>query len=633
MKHKLYAPLMVSTLNDKTRKIYLEKLKEAGTDFVFIAPDRKFGEDNVKQYENFTESIKFFEDNGFECGAWTTTIGLCGRLSNRAKELTANFTLIRGLDKEALTDTDQFCILNDGLFNHIIKDITMCIESGAKLVMLDDDLCLSLRYGIGCACDEHMELFYKKMGERPDRKEIYKAVVSGAPNKYRTAWMECMGDSLKDFCKKLRDAVDKIDPTVRMGFCSGYTSWDEEGVDALTLTKILAGNTKPFLRLTGAPYWMCLNRFDGQNLQSIIEFVIEQTQWCAGEEIELFDENDTYPRPRHIVPAAYSEIYDLCLRFATNIGSFKYMYDYTSGPDYETGYLKAHLANKHLRDWAENNSLPNKEGIIVIDKQRKLKEITLPDEGNQEYYTKEVFRNGQRFITKNSIPVKYSGTDNTCVVFGECARYFNPQEYKKGIILDLPAAIILQEKGIDLGIVDYSQGMPWTEKFGEGEVVAIDANPGRLYRVKLSEKAKVLSLFDFEDEETPASFTVTGDNGEKYLIYAFDGNSAAKLESGVYCSYYRQKQLVEQIRAMGGNVKVMGYEYPNLYVLTSSDDRSVSVFMANINPDVIYTPEFELDDIYTKCELINADAYIKGNKLIFNTDIVPYSCVGIRLFK
>ena len=218
-------------------------------------------------------------------------------------------------------------------------------------------------------------------------------------------------------------------------------------------------------------------------------------------------------------------------------------------------------------------------------------------------------------------------------MFGECARYFNPQEYKKGIILDLPAAIILQEKGIDLGIVDYSQGMPWTEKFGEGEVVAIDANPGRLYRVKLSEKAKVLSLFDFEDEETPASFTVTGDNGEKYLIYAFDGNSAAKLESGVYCSYYRQKQLVEQIRAMGGNVKVMGYEYPNLYVLTSSDDRSVSVFMANINPDVIYTPEFELDDIYTKCELINADAYIKGNKLIFNTDIVPYSCVGIRLFK
>ena len=30
MEHKLYAPLMLSTLNQDTRKIYLEKLKKAG---------------------------------------------------------------------------------------------------------------------------------------------------------------------------------------------------------------------------------------------------------------------------------------------------------------------------------------------------------------------------------------------------------------------------------------------------------------------------------------------------------------------------------------------------------------------------------------------------------------------------
>ena len=32
MEHKLYAPLMLNTLNDETRQIYLEKMKKAGTD-------------------------------------------------------------------------------------------------------------------------------------------------------------------------------------------------------------------------------------------------------------------------------------------------------------------------------------------------------------------------------------------------------------------------------------------------------------------------------------------------------------------------------------------------------------------------------------------------------------------------
>ena len=36
-KEKLYAPLMLSTLNDETRPQYLELLKEADVDYLFIA--------------------------------------------------------------------------------------------------------------------------------------------------------------------------------------------------------------------------------------------------------------------------------------------------------------------------------------------------------------------------------------------------------------------------------------------------------------------------------------------------------------------------------------------------------------------------------------------------------------------
>ena len=33
------------------------------------------------------------------------------------------------------------------------------------------------------------------------------------------------------------------------------SSWDIDGTNAYELAKILAGNTKPLVRLIGAPYW------------------------------------------------------------------------------------------------------------------------------------------------------------------------------------------------------------------------------------------------------------------------------------------------------------------------------------------------------------------------------------------
>jgi len=626
---------MLGTLNKETRNIYLEKLKKAGTDFVFIAPERLFGDENEAQMENMAESLHFFTEHGFCCGVWITTIGLCQRLSDHDLTLTQDFNLIKGMLNEGYPGSDQFCFLGGGLFEHVAKTIHLCIKAGAKLIMLDDDMCLSLR-GLGCACDAHLELFYQKFGSRPCREEIYRNVVSGSPNRYRTLWMETMGESLKDFCSRLRAEVDAIDPAIRMGFCTGYTSWDEEGVDALTLAKILAGNTRPFMRLTGAPYWIWTDRFKGQSLASIMEFVREQAVWCKGEDIELFDENDSYPRPRYIIPASYCEIYDQCLRFSSDVGAFKYMYDYTSGPDYENGYLRAHLANKPLRDWIDANTLTNDEGIIVIDKMRKLAEVTLPPDSDHWHYTTEVFHHGQRFINKNAIPVKYTGTDNTCVVFGECARFVDPACFKKGIILDLPAALILQKRGFDVGLCDYSPMTAWYETYGPGEKVAVGEviDSGMMYRIRTKESARILSEYIFQDDsKSPSCYRYDTPDGTKYLIYAFDGNSAPTMESPIYCSYYRQRQLVNAIREMGGSVSAVTYEAPNLYTVVKSDETSLTVWMANINPDVIYTPVFELEKTYSRCDVIGGSAHLEDGKLIFDTDIPAFSCAGFRLYQ
>jgi hypothetical protein len=81
------------------------------------------------------------------------------------------------------------------------------------------------------------------------------------------------GDTLRKFCRTLREALDEVDPTVRMGYCAGYTSFDTEGVDAFELTHILAGSNKPFMRFTSAPYWHYAQRFGQAPMQTFIEYV------------------------------------------------------------------------------------------------------------------------------------------------------------------------------------------------------------------------------------------------------------------------------------------------------------------------------------------------------------------------
>ena len=86
----------------------------------------------------------------------------------------------------------------------------------------------------------------------------------------------------------MRIAVDSINPDIRMAFCACMSSWDLDGVDAYTITKILAGNTKPLIRLSGAPYW-AVNQAFGQRLQGVIEQERMARKILGRNKIELED--------------------------------------------------------------------------------------------------------------------------------------------------------------------------------------------------------------------------------------------------------------------------------------------------------------------------------------------------------
>ena len=639
MKTKLYVPLKLSRINDGTREKYLDLLQQANADKVFLAMDRTFADDANEQMQlrAVERETKYLEERGFEVAVWIQSLGFGTPLFKKDKTSTKNFVEIADVEGYSYRGTDAFCPLDENYTSMMRQKVQNLIRHGVKSIMFDDDMCLSIRPGIGCGCDKHMKLFEKRIGHKiSNRTALLKKIIEGKPNRYRTEWLELMGETLRNFCLEMRNAADEIDPSVHMGFCAGFTSWDLEGVDAITLTKILAGRTPPFLRLSGAPYWISTHRFPGQSLQGIVEFVRRQQAWCEDENIEIFHEADSFPRPRHNVPASYLEIYDLCLRFSGGIHAMKYMFDYYSLPEYELGYLNAHIRNKAFYDWIDSSCQElHNCGINIADSMHRICDMKIDRPQDKEdprlHYMKYAFNKTHMFFTKNGIPTCYGkNNENIFAAFGENVKYLDEKELGSGVILDVSAALYLQENGIDVGIKSYKAvKQPYFESFGTNELVHLDFSVGKYYELKLNDGAEVLSMFHDDTHMYPACYYYENDQKQKFVVYAFQGHS---LNDGgtVLNSYYRQRQLFDAVKRLHGKVPFTYSGSPGLYALWKENEKRTAILLANVFEDKIVNMELELNKKYVGAKFIDCNGKLLDKKLLIDY-ISPYGVAGVEL--
>ena len=639
MKTKLYVPLKLNTVNNATRPEYMRLLREAGADFVFFALERTFdnGEEEKAQIAALKRETIIFEKEGFETGVWLQAFGFGTPLPKKDLPLTESFVRIHDVEGYCSENSDAFCPTDKRYTELMCGKMKNLAAAGVRLIMLDDDLCLCIRPGIGCGCKEHMRLFRERMKEGvPCRSELLKKIISGPPNILRTEWLKLMGETLQSFCAQMRRAVDSVDSSVRLGFCAGFTSWDIEGADAILLTKILAGHTKPFLRLSGAPYWIATNRFAGQDLQEIIEFVRRQQAWCEGAGIEVFHEADSYPRPRHNVPASYLELYDICLRFSGGMDAMKYMFDYFSAPGYERGYLNAHQRSRGLYDWIDREcSGMETAGIQIADKMHKVCDMTIPPiYGKKDarlHFMETAFSKTHILFTRNGIPTAYKRTNGLSAAFGEDAKYLENADMQKGVFLDARAAFLLQQQGKDVGIITWEKAAPQFEVFGEGEKVHLDFSSGFYFKLSLKKQAKVLSVFTDEEESYPACYYYENSRAQKFIVFAFDGTSI-DCRGTTVCSYYRQRQLFHAVRLLGGRTLFEYSGTPGIYALCKEDDRRAVILLANIFQDAAANLVLELNGHFEKCSFINGNGRLSGQKLQIDS-IQPFTAMGIELIK
>lgn len=641
----LSLPLINGQSTPETRPAFLHELRRAGVDRVFICPGNPFGNEEKLAAEMalLTENINYYKENGYEVGVWIGGLGHGGTLAHEHAKAAQDYTLLVGLASGG-SSTDSFCPTDPAFYGMYKEYIRRLALAGAPMIMIDDDLRIALHgpVGLGCACRRHLAMFSERVGDGHayTREELKEILFTGPATPLRKVWLDLMGDTLRDFARGLREVVDSVNPDIRLGHCACLPTWDIDGADSIELSRIFAGTTRPFLRLIGAPYWTDGRSFHTTGTGSIIDIERMQLAWCreTAPEIEVFTEGDVYTRPRYNVPSSYLEGFDqVLLSEGQADGILKYMIDYSQHPYYDTGYIDRHVYYSPLRDaLAEAFHGKKTAGVYVYEVMHKLADLDCTGVSEGELIARFTPAS-VNFANAVSLPISFERNEYTdcALIFGENAKYADDDLLKMPLILDLTAARILAERGIDVGLREaVDVPAPSAEYFTDGGVTVPVGTGRRFAKIITADGAESQNSFTANGETCPMSYTYENADGGRFLVYAFDAESAEP-KSGLFRCYPHQKILFQAVAWMQGHPLAANVtKEPGLYVLCRKNGDELAVGIWNFWHDLGMPKTIELDGAYAEIRGIgNTRVTLAGDTVKMDTVIPPYGFAGFVVKK
>ncbi len=577
--------------------------------------------------------IEYFKSHGFEVMVWL------GETVGHDADRPLPGLPYRNMRYLGKGDCAPFCMLDPvfrGAVSDWVKDVASC---GADMIMLDDDFRLGGRSdALPCCCPLHLAAMEKELGEPFTEDDLRTKVYAGGKSRHRDAWMKVCGDAKRGFAKALRDALDTVDPDARLGFCAAPCAWDFDGADAVEIARVLAGGTKPFLRLSGAPYWSGRST---TGLADAIEYERIQADWCKDSGIEIFSEGDTYPRPRFTTPAAYLECFDMILRASGGTdGVLKYMLDYVSHADYETGYIDRHVQDQPLyRQIDELFADKTAAGVRLYTAMRLFSERQInPCDPSESWRMQDGLKNpAVRLTARCSLPTTFE-PGYPVVLFGEHARHIPSDELKSGAILDLPAAKLLTERGIDVGFVSAKE-RPVYQKTGLADQPK-EYFPGenqytlmmqyRFPDVTWKEGVRTVTTFRQGGAEFGGVCEYENADGLKFVLLPFDAQNPPQ---GFFENYARRRQIVRSLVWMTGKEPIVDLDgsYPMLYPLLKIGGGKAAFGLWNLFPDRIDGLRLKLGAPVKDVRYVNCKGHIEADRIVLDTPLYPYEFAGIEL--
>lgn len=620
------------------------ELKRAGAHRIFLSVSRlSFDQGkNDAMLATLRELVPYFQSQGFETGIWFWTFWY-----NDIEESAEEYLMVTSSGEKRINETvfhngqphhtGYCCPANPEFVSHATSIIKALAEIRPDILMFDDDF----RYGFisghgGCFCDAHIRLCEEKLGRPLTREALVSEIYADKPNPTRTAWQEVLGQTLEDFAVSVRETVDRVDPSIRVALCSVMSLWDIDGTDPIKIVKLLAGNTRPLMRLIGAPYWEVIWSAIGTykpRLQNAIELERMQWQWCQAEDIEIMTEGDVCPRPRYNVPAAYLEIFDTALRAAgVGHGIHKYMLDYGFSARYETGYIDRHLKNTPVyadveRIFGDKASC----GVRVYETMKKFCDADLTGIADREAYSETMFfSRAAKMLSDDTIPITYCGNKGVGIAFGENARCLPSEAFENGLILDIRAARILMEQGIDVGIDSIGDQLSNDSLYyvWEKEYLPYRYRGESAYQLTLKPEAQTITEALCGQMRYPDTFLYENKNRQRFLVFAFDAHLTDESRHVNYCTENQLCAAIEWVARHSLPVKCPGH--PRLYMLCKQNDSGMAIGLWNIFADEVICPAITLDREYTHAEFINCNGTLQGNTVTLD-EIAPFGFVLIAL--
>lgn len=241
-------------------------------------------------------------------------------------------------------------------------------------------------------------------------------------------------------------------------------------------------------------------------------------------------------------------------------------------------------------------------------------------------------------MVSNSIPTVYEGRGVCGIVFDENARNLPITALENGLILDISAAEILSDRGIDVGLEKINGPLSDTS----GSIVAgmeerflhngnyISIIGASSYDITIREGAEVLSDIRIHGGRIPLSYRYENADGNRFLVLNVNSRTDS---SSMLKHYERGRQIADSIEWLSGN-KLPAYVYghPSLYMQCKQYEGSMAVGLWNFFADTAIDPVIELGAEYSDIKFINSGGRLEKDK-VYLSDINPFAFSGFEVFK
>lgn len=284
--------------------------------------------------EVFSQLAPKYRAKGIEPYFWLGhSLGHGGELSAKSQ---VPFQVMVGADGDEAPGC--FCPLDEAVKQYLVDVVTTLAKAGIPLILLDDDFRVNYHMpgvDIGCFCPKHMERFNRENGTGYTRRELAELVYAGGD--IRAKFLKMAGDSLLELAQAIEQAVHKVNPNTRLGLATAMIHYSSEGYDIRQMAKVLAGPTRPYLRVFGAPYHVKNNPMQ---LGFTVDTAKHLADHLSGHDIEIIGEGDTYPHTRFFTNRTALQTHLLASRCSGVRNMLHYPFCFAASPDFETIYVE-----------------------------------------------------------------------------------------------------------------------------------------------------------------------------------------------------------------------------------------------------------------------------------------------------